>query len=186
MKKIPASYISYDSYGLQLYSAVTLLGFGQNLYDFTKHVNPRDSLLTIANQLPNQNGGTDCSLPLRYVLDGHPCSLLYMISDNESWMHGQHRSLMWGGNIPDTVSMWANIRRKGKHKNPLFVCNDLIPNITSPIAGEGVMHVAGYSDKIWNVVGEWLQHDGKMDYISIIRKRVREFHSSEHDVETAE
>ena len=152
---------------------ITVLGFGDQLYNFTEKLNPRDSILTIANGLPNLNSGTDCSLPLRFVKEYQPCSLLYMISDNESWQHGQSRT-MWGHNIPDTVKMWAEIRRSRKQKNALFVCNDLIPNITSPIAGDGVLHVAGYSDKIWGVVSEWMQHEGKVDYMAIIRDRVRQ------------
>lgn len=163
----------------------TILGFGSHLYDYTPHLNPRDSILTIAQHMPNRNEGTDCSLPLRYVLDGKKCQLMYMISDNESWRHGQTPT-MWGNDVPDTVPMWARIRRQGKHRNALFVCNDLVPNVTSPIAGEGVLHVAGYSDKIWGVIGEWLQHDGKMDYMSIIRKRVQQLRAPEPTVEVEE
>jgi len=121
-------------------------------------LNPRDSVLTGTKQISEATkGGTDCSQPLLWLKNtgAAPDQIIYL-SDNESWADFRVNR--------GTASMQL-LRELQKRKPGLkVVAVDLQPNDNSQFAPEpGILNVGGFSDRVFNVVNEFLRGAGDPD-----------------------
>lgn len=131
--------------------------------DRLNHVrlNPRDSVMTNAQILSGlPSGGTDCSLPLRYLNEkaskGDAC--IY-ISDNESWIDTVNPRNTWYGRS-GTASMDEWRKFKSRNKGAKLVCIDLTPNTSVQLKDSpDVLNVGGFSDAVFDVVAAFLGTD---------------------------
>ncbi|MBX7115627.1 MAG: RNA-binding protein [Myxococcaceae bacterium] len=114
-------------------------------------LNPRDSVLTQAQQLAQLGGGgTDCSAPLvelnRRQARG---DLVVMVSDNESWLNVAH-----GARGTATMNAWQAF--KTRNPKARLVCIDLQPNSTTQaLEREDVLNVGGFSDQVFSVLADF-------------------------------
>lgn len=122
------------------------------LYD--PKLNPRDSIMSNTQKLVQfGGGGTNLSLPLRYInKQGLRPDLVVFISDNESWAD------RWGSSTGSEVE-WGKIRQR--HKRARMVRIDLVPSRSTQVSKDhkDILNVAGFSDLVFNVIGEFLRVD---------------------------
>ena len=104
-------------------------------------------------------GGTDCSAPLRELNRKRVrADLVIYVSDNESWV--QHTR---GNGSSPMAAEW----RAFKARNPeaKLVCIDLVPNLTAQVReSRDVLHVGGFSDKVFDVVQTFANSSGDPGY----------------------
>lgn len=124
---------------------------GAVLAPFTEELLPfrstSTSLLGIANDLARlPGGGTDCSVVIEAAA-AQKADTCILVSDNMSWARP-----------PAVMSAWRHL----KAVNPAarLVCIDLVPTLSSSIADEpDVLHVGGFSDDVFAVLGDWLANN---------------------------
>lgn len=120
-------------------------------------LNPRDSVMTNAKTMAAlPSGGTDCSLPIRWLLQYKATELpdlVILVSDNESWM-GNHM-----GGSTNTMIAWNQY--KGINPKAKLVCIDLVPNSTvQAVDRKDIMNIGGFSDQVFTVIKSFV--DGEM------------------------
>lgn len=112
-------------------------------------LNPRDSVITQANQLAALcGGGTSVSAPLaRLNAEKAKVDLVVLLSDNESWRDTR-------GGATQTMREWAQL--KARCPQARLVCIDLQPNTTSQtVEREDVLHVGGFSDAVFELLASY-------------------------------
>lgn len=110
-------------------------------------LNPRDSVMTQAEQMAAMcGGGTKISAPLLELNEeSAPVDLLVIVSDNQSW--GDTRAS--GGT--ETMRQWARIKQRCPKAR--MVCIDLQPYATSQaVESHDVLHVGGFSDAVFDLL----------------------------------
>jgi 60 kDa SS-A/Ro ribonucleoprotein len=136
-----------------------MLPFDDSLYE-GREFNPRDSIMTLAKKLAGTGGGgTNCSLPLRYINNKQlKADLVIFLSDNESWVDG--------GRAQGTATMQEFLKLKHHNPNAKLVCIDMQPCQTSqiPEGREDVLQVAGYSDGVFDVIASFVRGGTSKDY----------------------
>ena len=125
-------------------------------------VNPRDSVMTIAEQISHlPSGGTNSALPLMH-LNGHNAkgwratdvSAVFMISDSESWGTNSYYRNTNGGT--DMQAAWLTLKKKNPQAK-LF-CIDLTPNVTAQAEnGPDRLNVGGFSDEAWRIFERFME-----------------------------
>jgi 60 kDa SS-A/Ro ribonucleoprotein len=143
-------------------------------------VNPRDSILSLAQRLAAYGGGgTDCSLPLRMAnrnLRDRKFAGCVLVSDNESWVYrgrpGWHaRSGETGvmaewtefvqnqARLHDAGSKGARVKGAG-FAGPKLVCIDVQPYSTAQAPErDDILNIGGFSDAVFDVVASFLAGD---------------------------
>lgn len=135
--------------------------------------NPRDSVMTIAQQIANcPTGGTNCSAPLRALNhEKEKVDLVVFASDNESWMDSNVvlNSFTSGRTSSPTEAMieWEALRvRSPKAK---MVCIDLAPNGTRQApTREDILNVGGFSDEVFTLMSEFVRGSGRDGWVKKI------------------
>jgi 60 kDa SS-A/Ro ribonucleoprotein len=138
-------------------ASTRVLAFGQNVTPLP--VNPRDTVMTTTSRiagLPEE--GTDCSAPVRYLIDQKiDADLVVIISDNESWIDTAGKSrhtTSWGGNQTEATGLmeaWARYRTT--HPAARLVCIDLQPNTTvQTIDRPDILNVGGFGDSVYDLL----------------------------------
>ena len=110
-------------------------------------LNPRDSVMTQAQQLAKLcGGGTNVSAPLAKLnRERAKVDLLVLVSDNESWRDTR------GGGATETMRQWEKI--KARCPQAKLVCIDLQPVATSQsVERNDVLHVGGFSDAVFDLI----------------------------------
>jgi 60 kDa SS-A/Ro ribonucleoprotein len=129
-----------------------ILPFDTSLH-LTEKLEPRDTVMTNAAKLAKfGGGGTAVSLPVIWARDNKPdLDVMVIISDNESWIDRGYS----GGT--STQQAWTDIKRKNKKAK--LVCIDIQSTTTSQVDSSrpDILHIAGWSDKVFIVVAEWLK-----------------------------
>lgn len=105
------------------------------------------SLLGIAHDLAGlPQGGTDCSVAIEAAA-AHKADTCILVSDNMSWARPAN-----------VMAAWRHL--KAVNPKARLVCIDLVPTLSSSIADEpDVLHVGGFSDDVFTVVGDWLANN---------------------------
>lgn len=133
-------------------------------------LNPRDSVLTLADTLGRLcGGGTSCSAPLTQLnREKARVDAVVYVSDNESWMDAKGRS-GWGHSTA-MMDEWTTLRRR--NPSAKLVCIDLTPNTQKQaIERSEILNVGGFSDAVFEVVAElisdepthWAEHVEKIE-----------------------
>ncbi len=113
-------------------------------------LNPRDSVMTQAQQLAKLcGGGTNVSAPLAKLnREKAKVGLLVLVSDNESWRDTR------SGGATETMRQWEAI--KARCPQAKLVCIDLQPVATSQTVERGdVLHVGGFSDAVFDLIANF-------------------------------
>jgi len=124
-------------------------------------------ILVVADALSRiGGGGTDCSLPLRFMNDQArgtlspvPYDLVVFVSDNESWMTTpiEWRNAAERRNAATTAMRmeWQNFKRHSPMAK--LVCIDIAPSTTQQVeTAPDVLNVGGFSDAVWPIVNSFL------------------------------
>jgi 60 kDa SS-A/Ro ribonucleoprotein len=110
-------------------------------------LNPRDSVMTQAQQLIGlMGGGTKVSAPLALLnQERSEVDLLVLVSDNQSWVDTRAH----GGT--ETMRQWEELKLRNPHAR--MVCIDLQPYMTSQIVeSTDILHVGGFSDAVFDLL----------------------------------
>jgi len=137
------------------------------------HVDPNDSILTNARKLARNGGGTNCACALSYLNQiGHKGELVIYVSDNEAWIEtpaGKVYRRMFGG-VSGMATEWAAY--KSRNHQARLVNVNIQPYTTSQmpdVASPDVYQVAGFSDQIFRLVGDWLAGRGPEHWVETIK-----------------
>jgi len=122
-----------------------VLPFAVDVVDLA--LNPRDSVMSNAQQLASiGGGGTNCAAPLaRLNRERALADLVIYVSDNESWMGGPRQG------ATGTMQEWSAF----KLRNPgaKLVCIDIAPYATTQaVEREDILNVGGFSDEVFKIV----------------------------------
>lgn len=154
-------------------SRTIVLPFDTNVYvpSDNRLLNPRDSIMTLANQLAKfGGGGTACQLPMQYLVEKKVTGLDYVLyaSDNESWFMGQsyfqadnHGSLSYftqryGDRGTTYLQLWEQL----KQLNPsckLICCNLAISTSAQAPTRRDILNIGGFSDDVFKVAAAFVQ-----------------------------
>jgi 60 kDa SS-A/Ro ribonucleoprotein len=124
-------------------------------------LNARDTVMTNAAKLASiGGGGTNCSAPLaRLVAERAKVDLVLFVSDNQSWVDAARH--------PHQGTAVMQEWRKLSAMNPAakLVCIDIQPYATTQAKGEpGVLNVGGFSDRVFDVIGNFVASSGDPDH----------------------
>ncbi len=123
-----------------------VLPFECNVVEKLK-LNPRDSVMTNAQQLASiGGGGTNCSAPLA-LLNRRKAKgdLVIFVSDNESWMDAK------AGRGTATMQEWQAFKKN--NPNARLVCIDIQPYATTQASDRAdILNVGGFSDQVFDVI----------------------------------
>ena len=140
-------------------------------------LNPRDSVMTLADKLARYGGGgTNCSLAMQELNRevAKDTSAVVYISDSESWadVQGRSRNRYWGEPAgTNLMEEWNKF--KGRNQEAKLVCMDMQPYTTSQ-ADENrrdILLVGGFSDRVFDVVADYVKY-GERNWIDIIRQEI--------------
>lgn len=140
--------------------------------------NPRDSVMTIAQQLSKlPSGGTDCSLPLQYLNGANEkrskitsVDAVIYISDSESWIDSLGTIGIGYGNRRMTGMMAEWTTFKGRNPGAKLICMDLAPHSTTQ-GPNGIdrLNVGGFNDKVFDVVASFIKSGDGQSFVNTIR-----------------
>ncbi len=91
---------------------------------------------------------------MRLNQEGYKAKAFILISDNESWIDGNHYYNL--GNGTKTHEEWL----KFKKRNPgaKMICIDISPNATSQIQERpDILQIAGFSDQVFGLMAEFIR-----------------------------
>jgi 60 kDa SS-A/Ro ribonucleoprotein len=130
---------------------VTVIPFDTKLH--RTRLNPRDSVVTIANTLAHfGGGGTACGLPLA-ELNRHNergDNIIYF-SDNESWADRGYY-----GHGTQISHEWVIFKKRNPHAK--LVLTDLQPYGTSQASSDrDILNIGGFSDQVFNVIERFVE-----------------------------
>lgn len=103
-------------------------------------INKRDSVVTNAQLLSINGGGTDCSCAIRHLNEIGATGDIVMVSDNQSWAHTKPMQ-----------NEWSKYRSRTSGK---LVCIDIQPYTT--VQANNCLNVGGFSDNVFDVVHNYL------------------------------
>lgn len=129
-------------------------------------LNPRDSIMTIAQQIASVGGGgTNCSAPLALLnAQNYRADLVIYVSDYESWMDTPRNQ--YAGTA--MAQEWA--RFKARNRNAKLVCIDLTPQVTAQVKTPDVMNVGGFSDAVFDVIKSFVETKSPDAWVSAIEE----------------
>jgi 60 kDa SS-A/Ro ribonucleoprotein len=130
-------------------------------------LNPRDTVMTLANQLASVGGGgTNCSAPLALLnaAQAKVDAVIY-VSDNESWRSGYAYSpgpFTYGYPAGRAAMMDEWMKLKARNPKAKLVCIDLTPNIHKQVVDRpDIMNVGGFSDAVFDVLAQFLGNEAQ-------------------------
>lgn len=150
-----------------------VLPFDTSVYipNRTDILNPRDSIMTLANQLAKfGGGGTDCSLPMKYLIEKKVKGLDYLLyaSDNESWVDSTSMS-RYTRQGTATLQLWEQV----KQLNPtakLICINIAQSNSSQAPTRRDILNVGGFSDDVFRVAESFVKGQGPDHWVEEINK----------------
>ena len=140
-------------------SSANVFGWDTSIYK--TNLNPRDSVLTNAQNLKCHGGGTDASVALRHLnQQDWRGNLIVYVSDNQSWYNPTSTD----------YSVYRYVRRNGtymsgewsrfKERNPKakLVCIDVQPYPNSQVPdNKDVLNIGGFSDNVFKVIDRFVR-----------------------------
>lgn len=116
-------------------------------------LNPRDSIMTLATQLARfGGGGTNCALPLQYLLEKKVTGLDYVLyaSDGESWIDTTTPNYGFHHNGTAMLHLWE--RLKIANPNCKLICiNIAVTGSSQAPTRRDILNVGGFSDDVFRV-----------------------------------
>jgi 60 kDa SS-A/Ro ribonucleoprotein len=121
-------------------------------------LNPRDSVMTNAQQLAALGGGgTNCSAPLAYLNKKKATGdLVVFVSDNESWMDARRGA---------TAVMVEWQAFKARNPEARLACIDFVPNATTQAAErKDILNIGGFSDSVFDLLALFAKGEMQADH----------------------
>jgi 60 kDa SS-A/Ro ribonucleoprotein len=162
-----ASLIGFDSERYPSYRSVGQSGGLPGVYVMS-HLNPFDSVMTNVNKMNHSGGGTDVSLPFRYLLHHRQkVDNIILLSDYESWT-----SPYGGGKGAPTCAAWMEY--SSRHKSAKLACVDLQPQDTTQVPDQRgrVINVGGWNDPMFRVLGDFFTRDTSINFVQMVEASV--------------
>ena len=132
---------------------------------FSDHVvpfnfNPRDSIMTIADQLRKlPSGGTNCGAPMEELVrriaaeKSKAADLIVYVSDNQSWVDSVGY-FGTGGRSTKTMEEFQKV--KAVNPKAKMVLMDIQPNGTTQASErKDILNVGGFSDQVFQIMAEF-------------------------------
>jgi len=139
--------------------------FAPGIYQMT-HVNPFDSVMTNVEKVNQNGGGTDCSLPFKY-LNQRSLSVnnVVVLSDYESWA-GRNYGFSGCASCND----WKQY--SSRHRGAKLACVDLQPQNTTQVPDQPgrVINVGGWNDQMFNVLAGFFNRGEKTNFVDYINR----------------
>lgn len=141
-------------------------------FDTSVHIIPingRDSVMTNAQKLARNGGGTNCACAMEYLnRENAQFDAVIYVSDNESWVDS--RGHFYGGKPTGTMEQWSQFKRS--NRGAKLVCIDLTPNTTSQtVEKEDILQIGGFSDSVFDVIATFIEYGhNKNHWVSEIEK----------------
>jgi 60 kDa SS-A/Ro ribonucleoprotein len=139
-------------------------------------LNPRDSVMTNAQRLAMNGGGTACAVALAYLNNQQwKGDLVIYVSDNQSWYQAapsnSTRIFNYGANGgTDMAREWAVF--KSRNRKAKLVCIDLQPYTTVQVQDDkDVLNVGGFSDSVFDVIANFVKNDSS-NFAKVISDRI--------------
>jgi 60 kDa SS-A/Ro ribonucleoprotein len=135
------------------------------------HVNPMDSIMTIASQLARYGGGgTNCALPFEHLVkQKEQVDAVILVSDNEGWVNNGGPLGYYGTSAAEA---WA--RLKVQNPKAKLVCINIQPGSTTQVLSTpDVLNIGGFSDQVFSVVSMFLRGELKPDSLVERVKQVK-------------
>jgi len=141
-----------------------VIPFEQDVVDVK--ISKNASVMSNARKLASiGGGGTNCSAPLAKLnREDARGELVVLISDNESWVDARP-------NATGLMVEWEAFRRRNPRAK--LVCIDLVPNrTTQALDRTDVMNVGGFSDAVFELLGEFASARSPDHWVRTIRREV--------------
>ena len=140
----------------------TIIPFDTQLH-IKYRLNPRDSIVTITQQLSKfGGGGTNCGMVMEYANQQRlKADLIIYVSDYESWV-GTNLSAYRHATV--TASEFAKFKKANPYAK--LVCIDLSPNTTvqAPSEMKDVLNIGGFSDIVFKLIYEFSNGSWSKDF----------------------
>jgi len=129
-------------------------------------INPRDSVMTNAQKLSRNGGGTDTGCAIKYLNDNNiRGDLLVIVSDDMSWFNSGSR---WDYRMSTPAQQeWTTFN----YNNPgaKCVCIDIQPtNATQLKESADIINVGGFSDAVFDLLAAVARGSGKDTFVNLI------------------
>jgi len=121
-------------------------------------LNPRDTVMTNAEQLAALGGGgTNCSAPLAYLNKKKATGdLVVFVSDNESWVDARRGA---------TAVMVEWQAFKARNPEARLACIDFVPNATTQAAERrDILNIGGFSDSVFDLLSLFAKGEMQADH----------------------
>jgi 60 kDa SS-A/Ro ribonucleoprotein len=147
-------------------SDTKVLLFDTSVYPIT--LNPRDSVMTNAEKLNRNGGGTDCAAAMRHLnAISWKGDNVIMISDNESW-YNPYGS--YYGRATGLASEWSIFQKKNSKAK--LVCVDIQAGSTAQVTDNNRrLNVGGFSDSVFTIVANFINGDTR-NFVQVIKDSV--------------
>lgn len=137
------------------------------------HLNPRDSVMSNAQRIAANGGGTDVGCGLHFIRKGGcRAKTIIIVSDNQSWFNGSYATYsVWGGSRGTAAAAEWQKYHDVDVKGAKLICIDLQPNTTVQIKDDkDVLNVGGFSDSVFTVAKSFV--DGGRDHFRQVIENV--------------
>jgi 60 kDa SS-A/Ro ribonucleoprotein len=145
-------------------------------YDTTArrlHLNPRDSVMSNAQRIAANGGGTDTGCALNFIRKGGcKAKTVIIVSDNMSWINqnGYNGSGGWGRNYGTNAQVEWQKYHDVDVKGSKLICVDLQPNTTVQVKDDkNVLNVGGFSDSVFTVAKSFVD-GGRDHFLQVVEK----------------
>jgi 60 kDa SS-A/Ro ribonucleoprotein len=129
-------------------------------------LNGRDSVVTNAEKLARNGGGTDCSCALRDLNQRNAKGdVVVFVSDYESWVDSGYG---FGYRGTGLLTEWQEFKRR--NRNAKLICIDLTPRDNSQVKEhEDILQVGGFSDAVFDVAASFIKYGhSKNHWVDVI------------------
>jgi 60 kDa SS-A/Ro ribonucleoprotein len=124
-------------------------------------IRAHDSVFTNMSKMYFNGGGTDCSLPFKYLLSENlRVDNIIVLSDNQSWS---------GTYGPGSASCNAWTQYKKSNPKTRLMCVDLTPNQTTQVPdNKDVINIGGWSDSMYGVMSQFFNEHTVVNFVQTI------------------
>ncbi len=130
------------------------------------NLNPRDSVMSNAQNIAARGGGTDVSCGLNFIRkSGCKAKTVIIVSDNESWFN-QSTYRRYGTKSQQEWNTYSTVDAPGAK----LICIDLIPNSTAQVKDSSkVLNIGGFTDSVFEVIHNFVYNSSE-HFVDVVNK----------------
>ena len=135
-------------------------------------IDGRDTIMTNAQKLARNGGGTDCSCALRHLNHtDHKADLVIYVSDNMSWADYSNDRSGYGYNYTrqtGTKTEWLNYKKR--NPNAKLVLIDIQPGTTTQVSdSKDVLNIGSFNDSQFLAIDRFVKGE-ILDFSKIVKE----------------